>query len=569
MPRGAEGRGAEAVEAGAPSVLARHEGSGALAELAVARRRNRAAGVDVFEGFYQAYLTAFGCGVAVLLSSDAIGDQKATSGQVARVLAHGPAVIGLGVAVILAVAVRSGSRGGPLVLPAADVRHVLLAPVPRSEALRRPAVRQVRFSAFVGLVVGAGLAVLAARRLPGGLPRWIPVGAALGGAVGALAAGLGLVTSGRRVRVVPAGAVALVLLGWGGLDLWLGRVTSPMGLVGELALSPLRFRPAALSTAALVVVVVVAGVAGIGGLSLEQAERRATLASQIRFALTLQDLRTVVLLRRQLTQEQSRARPWLRLRPLARGRGLVWRRDLLGLTRWPGVRIIRVVVLAVVAAAALIGTWAGTTPLLVVAALVLFLAGLDALEPMAQDVDHPDLPASTPTVAGELRLRHAAVPFAVMVVVGLLGWGAAVVLAAAGVFPLHLALTVGPVLVVPAALLATVGAAVSVVMEPSLGGGSDLLPAEIAGVKVVLRAVWSPLLVLVGLTPLLYARNAVTHHLSPSAAALNGALLPAMVGLAGVGWLRFREDLHSYLKPPAAAGGGPAGAGPMSLRRAA
>ncbi|HZQ59276.1 MAG TPA: hypothetical protein VFA84_14645 [Acidimicrobiales bacterium] len=529
-----------------------------LRVMARARRRNRAAGVDVFEGFYQAYLTAFGCAVAVLLSSDAIGDNKVTPHQLHDVVTRGPGVIGLGIAVVFAVAVRSGSRGGPLVLPAADVRHVLLAPVRRDRALRSAAVRQVRFSAFVGLVIGAGLAVLASHRLGGGgAPAWAPVGAAVGGAVGATAAGLGLVCSGRRVRPWAGLLIAAALIGWSGADVALGRVTSPMGLLGQFALTPLKFHPASVGVAALVAVVAVAGVVGIGGLSIEQAERRATLASQIRFALTLQDLRTVVLLRRQLTQEQSRPKPWVRLGPLGHGRRVVWRRDVRGLMRWPAVRLVRLAVLGIIAGAALAGTFAGTTPLIVVAAVALFLAGLEALEPLAQDIDHPDLPSGTPTVPGELRLAHAPVPLAVMVVVALVGWATAIVMAAAGLFSVPLALTVGATLIAPAALLGLVGGAASVVMEPPSSGG-DFLPAEVAGVKTVLRAVWSPALVVIGLTPVLVARSALhhtgAHRSSPGGAALSASFLPITVGLIGMGWLRFREDVRqsfSMTPPPA------------------
>jgi len=533
--------------AGGPAGVAGAPASTVVHDLGRARRRNRAAGVDVFEGFYQAYLTAFGCAIAVLLGSDAIGDQRATADQVARVVAHGPAVVGLGVAVVLAVALRSGSRGGPLVLPAADVRHVLLAPVPRRDALRGPAVHQVRFSAFVGLVVGAGVAVVAARRLPGGVPEWAAVGGGVGAVVGATAAGVGLVGCGRRVRPWIASALAAALVGWAVADVVTGRVTSPMTLVGQLALMPLRFHPPSLAVLLLSVTAVVAGVLGVGGLSIEQAERRATLASQIRFALTLQDLRTVVLLRRQLTQEQSRPRPWVRLGALAGGRTVVWRRDLRGVARWPGVRLARVLLLAVVAGGCLVAAWAGTTPLLLVAALALFLAGLEALEPMAQDIDHPDLPSSLPVVRGELRLGHAWVPLGTMVVVALIGWGTAILVAAAGVFPVNLAVTVGAAMVVPAALLATVGAATSVVMEPS-AGGNGFLPAEIAGVKVVLRAVWAPALVLLGLTPLLVARSSHQHGVAAGPAAVSGSIFPLMVGVLGLGWLRFREDVHEYFR---------------------
>lgn len=536
--------GDEAVTAGAGEGVAPVV---ALRQLTRARRRNRAAGVDVFEGFYQAYLTAFGCGVAVLLAGDAIGDQRADPAQAARVISRGPGVVGLVVAVVLAVAVRSGSRGGPLVLPAADVRHVLLAPVPRGAALRPAAVRQIRFSAFVGVVVGAGLGVLASHRLGGDIASWVPAGAGVGAVVGATSAGLGLLSSGRRLRPWLGLVAGALLVGWSGADVYFGRPLSPMALVGELVLTPLRFRPSALGVLVLAALAVAGGTAAVGGMSLEQAERRATLASQIRFALTLQDLRTVVLLRRQLNQEQSRPRPWVRLGSLAPHRRVVWHRDVRGLTRWPAVRLIRMATLGVVAGAALVGAWAGTTPLLLVAALALFLAGLEALESLAQDIDHPDLPASTPVVRGELRLAHAAVPFAVMVVVSLIGWATAAAAAVAGVFPLSLALSVGPALILPASLLGLVGAAASVVMEPPSAGG-DFLPAEIAGVKLVLRAVWSPALVLLGLTPLLIARSAARHGLAPGPAAVSGSILPLMAGVTGLGWLRFREDVHEYFK---------------------
>ncbi|MHB8465312.1 MAG: hypothetical protein ACYDH6_13075 [Acidimicrobiales bacterium] len=509
-----------------------------------ARRRNRAAGVDVFEGFYQAYLTAFGCGIAVLLGSDAIGDQHVSAHQLADAVSHGPAIIGAGLAAVLFVALRSGGRGGPLVLPAADVRHVLLAPVPRDLALRPAGFRQLRFSAFVGAVGGAALATVAARRFPGGVPEWAPIGAGVGMAVAVLAAGCGLAMAGRRVRPWLAGLVGLGLLGWSALDIGLHHVTSPMTVLGQLALAPARFRPADLAILALPLVVAALAMQGIGGLSLEQAERRATLASQIRFALTLQDLRTVVLLRRQLTQEQARTRPWIRLSPIAAGRTLVVGRDLRGVLRWPAVRVLRVLMLAAGAGASLVGVWTGTTPLILVAALCLFLAGLEVLEPLAQDVDHPDLPTSTPMISGELRARHAVVPLLLMVVVAAVAWGVAVAVAGGGP-----AVPVGAAMIAPAALLATVGAAVSVVMEPSFGG-TGLMPAEIAGVKMVLRAIWSPAIVVLGLTPVLVARSSHAHHLAPGAAAVSAGFLPMMVGILGLGWLRFREDVHAYFKVP-------------------
>jgi hypothetical protein len=143
------------------------------------------------------------------------------------------------------------------------------------------------------------------------------------------------------------------------------------------------------------------------------------------------------------------------------------------------------------------------------------------------------------------------------VLVCLMGWGSTVVAAAFGAFSLHLVVTVGATLILPGALLGLVGAATSVVMEPPSGGG-DLLPAEIAGIKMVLRAIWAPALVVVGLTPLFIARSAFHRHASPASAAISGSILPLMVGILGLGWLRFREDVHEYftaVPPPKPAAG--------------
>src|SRR6202040_3207139 len=119
-------------------------------------------------------------------------------------------------------------------------------------------------SAFVGVIIGAGLSVVASHRLGGGgVPAWAPVGAAVGGATGASAAGLGLVCSGRRGRPGMGLGLAGAVIAWAGLDVILGRVTSPMGLIGELALIPLRFHPGSVGVAAVIVAVVVFGVLGV------------------------------------------------------------------------------------------------------------------------------------------------------------------------------------------------------------------------------------------------------------------------------------------------------------------
>ncbi len=109
---------------------------------------------------------------------------------------------------------------------------------------------------------------------------------------------------------------------------------------------------------------VAVGLTGVAGVSLEEAERRTSLVGQLRFAVTLQDLRTVLVLRRQLALDLPRSRPWVPLlRAAGQARFPVWQRGWRGVLRWPAARLVRL------AAAAGPGE-GGIPPAVAVAALV-------------------------------------------------------------------------------------------------------------------------------------------------------------------------------------------------------
>jgi hypothetical protein len=248
----------------------------------------------------------------------------------------------------------------------------------------------------------------------------------------------------------------------------------------------------------------------------------------------MQDLRTVVLLRRQLAQERLRARPWIRV-PTSDGVRLpVFRRDWHGLLRFPGVRLVRMGALGAVAGLALHGAWSGTTPLLLVAALALFVAALDAVEPLSQEADRPGSWASLPVEDGKLLVRHLTAPALVMVLVGLIALGSAEVTG-----PSLVALQLAAVVVPVAAVAAVVAAAASVVMGPP----DTLLRVsfpEAAASSMVFRAAWPPGLVALALAPVLAARSA-DAPVPPWAAAANVAL-PILFVVAGViAWLGSRK----------------------------
>ncbi len=518
----------------------------ALAEWRRYRRRKRLADVHWIDAMYQAYMAAIFGGVALYFLAAAVGDGPLTAGQLARVAAEGDDWLGVVVVIALAVGLRSGSRGGPLALERAEVRHVLLAPVDRATAVRGPLLRQLRFLVFVASVVGVAAGLLASRRLEHHAAVWMACGALFAVSTVALAYGAALCASAGRL---PSWLGTLVSVGLGALAVadGLGVMNaSPLTAWGRIALWPEAFSVWGLVAMAVSLAVVAVGLVRAGDLSVEAAERRSTLVGQLRFAATLQDLRTVIVLRRQLAMELPRLRPWVRLGVRGTGRFPVWMRGWWGVLRWPAARVGRMVLLAGAAGLALRGVWAGTTPLLVIAGVALYVAGLDAVEPLAQEIDHPTRSRSVPIERGEVYVRHLAVGVVVMVAVAVVGAAAALL-----VEPSLGGLAVAAICVVPAALGSVAGAATSVLSglpQVSAGDAWSLVPPEVAGMRIVVRAVWPPALAVLGTLPVLAAR-AATENGRPAASAAGAAAVGVVVAFVLVGsWVRSRDRMHAWWK---------------------
>lgn len=507
------------------------------------RRRKRLADIHWIDALYQAYLTALLGGAAILGLVNVVGDDPLTPGQLARVVHEGDDWLGVVVAVALAIGLRSGSRGGPVALERAEVRHVLLAPVDRTTALRGPVLRQLRFYLFVAAVVGAVAGVLASLRLDHPAVLWVGAGALLAMTVVVLAYGAALCAAALRLSSPAATLAGVTAIGWAvadGLDVVDG---SPLSLWGRIGLWPESFSPWGFVAVAASLAVLGGGILLVGDLSIEAAERRSTLVGQLRFAATLQDLRTVIVLRRQLAMEHARLRPWLRLRVRDAGRFPVWARGWRGVLRWPLSRVGRMVLLAVGAGVALRGVWSGTTPLLAVAAVALYIAGLEAMEPLAQEIDHPTRLGSVPVARGAVHLRHLLVGVAVMTLTGVVGAAAAVLVA-----PSRGGLAVAAVSVVPVALGAVAGAATSLLSGPPDASGADgwsLVPPEVAGMRLVVRTAWPLVLVAAGTLPVLAARSAADAGDSAAAAAAGAGVGVAVVFGLVASWIRKRDDLHA------------------------
>jgi hypothetical protein len=528
------------------TVIDRKAGRAALHELHRARRRHDLQEVDWVDSLYKAYLTAIAAGAAVLYGSGIFGTDQVTPAELADVRRYGPAALGLVVTIAVAFGLRSGSRGGPLALEPPDVNHVLLAPVPRASVLRGAAFRQVRGVVFIGAVFGAVAGNLTAFRLPGERIAWVASGVAFGSLTVLAAWGAALLASGNRVGTRVATLIGVVLVAWDLADLVTNRRTSFGTAFASVALLPISSDTVAIAgavgAAVVVVALTVAGLARIGGSSIEAAQRRARLVGELRFAATLQDVRTVIVLHRQLALQLPRRRPWFRVggKRRAAGTGILvcWTRDWQGIARWPGNRLLRQLALGLIAGGALAAVWHGTPALVLVAGIALFLAGLDATEGLAQETDHPLLPASYPVIFGRLLVLHLLAP-ACLVLLGELA-GFAVIAAFSGTAT---ALEVGAMVLVPGALAATAAAATSVVLGmPSTNVrsfGSELGLPEIGTLLVILRQLLPPAIAILAVAPVAVAEG--TTHGSPAAGAAATLAVPLLAVAGVVAWLQTRK----------------------------
>ena len=511
----------------------------ALHDLRRARRRYRLADVDWIAALSRVYLGGLAGIILIMRAPGQLPDDKVSAAEAVTFANEAPVWLGLLFAVAVGIGLRSGGRGGPLVLEAPVVMHELNAPVPRAAVVRGPAIKQLRFLAFGGAVVGAIIGELAARRLPQNLVLVVICCSLTFALAGMLGSATAMAVSGRRLRWWPANTIAVVVILWSVLDVTTKHMTSPLTMLAEVAFWPITFRIAGLVGILLVVVVVYLALTRIGDLSLEHALRRAGLVAQLRFAVTLQDVRTVVLLRRQLSQENPRLVPWIRI-GRARRRSFVppiWKRDWQSYLRFPLPRLVRMLMLGAIAGLSLGLMWKGTIPMVIVAGLALYLAAYDAAEPTAQEVDHPTRWESYPDQPGRLLLQHLFASVTVMVLVCLVAAAAALAFAPPIVVGKLLL-----ILIVPAALMSAVSATISTAQgAPDVAGLAGLGP-DIMGWVMLARVVIPPALTVAALLPLLGAGSDAAQLKTDRVG--NATVYILFLAVGAILYLRSRKPKH-------------------------
>lgn len=513
--------------------------SEALNELRKARRHNRLSEVHWIDALYRVYMVGLAAVIFVLFAVSRLPEDRLSDQDAINFAAEAPMWLGLAFAIAIGIGLRSGGRGGPLVLEAPVVMHELNAPVPRKAVVRGPAIKQLRFMAFAGAVTGAIIGEVAAYRIPVNPALSIACCALSFGLAGVLASATALAASGRRLRWWPANLLAALLIGWSAIDIFTKRTTSPFTLLAQIAFWPITFRVFAIASIAVVALVVWLGLSRIGDLSVEHALRRAGLVAQLRFAVTLQDVRTVVLLRRQLSQETPRIKPWIRIRRSKRKSIIppTWKRDWQSYLRFPLPRILRMAMMGVIAGLALGALWRGTIPMIIVAGLALYVVAYDASEPTAQEVDHPTRWESFPDPPGTLLLQHVAAAFVVMAFVCLIAAASALVLV-----PFEVVWKLTLIMFIPVAMAAACSAMISTAQgAPDMAGLAGLGP-DVMGWLMIARLVIPPAITIVALLPLL---NAGSDPAAIDTTKVGNATVYSLFAVGGaILYLRTRKPKH-------------------------
>ena len=514
------------------------------------RRRHRVADMEWFEALYKVYIAAFLGGSAILFLSGLSTDTPLTTQQLANLSANTPHAVGLIAAVVVFIGLRSGANGGPIAVEEPEVRHVLLAPLNHAAVLRHPAIQRLRTFAFAGAIAGGTANQLLGRRVPHAgtsLVMFAMWGALAGALMGMLFIIAALVVHGLGFARWMATAIATALAGWQvAVTFNNSHIAGPFDTIGSISLWWLRHSYIDIVGVIAILILAAFAISLAGRLSLEALSRRSSLVSQMKFAVTLQDIRTVVLLRRQLSQEHMRVKPWVKVPKILR-RDVVVGRGFRSMAHFPIRRIVRMLLLTITGAAALVAAWRGTTPAIVVAGLMFFIVGLDAVEPLSQEVDQPDRTDALPHDRGLLMVKHLLVPALFMFPFLVAG-----VVVAYVAEPHSNTFMYAFLLGIPALLGGVAGAAINAVKgAPDPVGGANqglALPPEVAGMTTMVRAVWPPAVAIIACAPVLATRHgfeAGIDMLGNTLRAIGGVVI--LLILVG-GWVRQRDAIHVWFR---------------------
>jgi hypothetical protein len=203
--------------------------------------------------------------------------------------------------------------------------------------------------------------------------------------------------------------------------------------------------------------------------------------------------------------------------------------------------LVRLLGLGAIAGFACLGAWKGVEPLIIVAGGALFVAALDAIEPLAQESDHPQLRASLPVESGRLTVRHLIVPVFVMTMVAM--FGALAILPFTGS---EMVMEIAAALVPVAALSSVCGAALSVTGEPPYLVAMRSPSLEVMGMHMLFLISWPPAVAAVGVLPLLGAISAHERGAHVPSEIAGWAFLVLIFDVFILMWLLVRQPIKAW-----------------------
>ena len=203
--------------------------------------------------------------------------------------------------------------------------------------------------------------------------------------------------------------------------------------------------------------------------------------------------------------------------------------------------------LAVVASGALMAVYKGTSPAVVVAGVALFVLGLDAVEPLSQEVDQPDRTDALPLERGLIMTKHLVAPAISTLPFLIVG-----VVFAWALEPSVVTIGYGFLIGLPAILGGIAGASINAVKgAPDPVGGATVglaMPPEMSGMGTVLRMVWPPAVSVMACLPILLLKYDHTNNLPALGDTVRSVLGVAFLLMLVGGWVRQRDAIHAWFR---------------------
>ncbi len=182
--------------------------------------------------------------------------------------------------------------------------------------------------------------------------------------------------------------------------------------------------------------------------------------------------------------------------------------------------------------------------------VLLFVLGLESLEPLSQEIDQPDRTDSFPHERGELMARHLRAPAVALLPFAVIGAASAVLVDAIATDGRRVgtATAVAAILAIPTVLAGAAGAAVGIARDApdpmSSTSQQSFMPPEMAGFSTVLRTLVPLFVSIAGMSSILLVRAAFEDDGSVVATSVRAGIGVMLLVAATALFVRHRDRMR-------------------------